>query len=252
MWPRRSSWRIARRRAFSASRSEMTWGPCSRYSSPVRSMCHGRRADGGHHPDEPGDDRHLARQLAQGSLRQVRPRHRLRGQRRRGDESKPVPPGGLWQQPDRPGTDVNSRISTIAGTAGATSTGNIDVAGGNLAGGGPSTLEGTLPAGITLDLDSSTLIAPPVPTTVNAGRINKWRLAFMSGNVASRQRAVMRCKPSVTCRALPRSTSGAARHGLGLSERGRRAGASASCRHACGPLRPACRCPPRRGGAIAG
>jgi len=36
----------------------------------------------------------------------------------------------------------------------------------------------------------------------------------------------MRCKPSVTCRALPHSTSGAARHGLGLSERRRRAGAS--------------------------
>jgi hypothetical protein len=71
-----------------------------------------------------------------------------------------------------PGTDVNSRISTIAGTAGATSTGNIDVAGGNLQGGGPSNLEGTLPAGITLDLDNTTLIAPPVLTTVNAGRIN--------------------------------------------------------------------------------
>ena len=67
--------------------------------------------------------------------------------------------------------DVNITNGVIAGPAGSTATGNIDVV-GPFAGQGPSTLEGTVPAGITLDVDQATLRSPAVTTTVNAGRIN--------------------------------------------------------------------------------
>lgn len=69
------------------------------------------------------------------------------------------------------GTDVNMTNSVFAGTADSTATGNVDIY-GNFQGGGPSTLEGTVPAGITLDVDEVTLQSPAVTSTVNAGRIN--------------------------------------------------------------------------------
>ncbi len=68
-------------------------------------------------------------------------------------------------------TDVNMTNSIFAGAPGSTGTGNVDLV-GPFAGQGPSTLEGTVPAGITLDVDQTTLIAPAVTTTVNAGKIN--------------------------------------------------------------------------------
>jgi hypothetical protein len=69
------------------------------------------------------------------------------------------------------GTDVNITRGIVAGTGASTATGNIDVV-GPFAGQGPSTLEGTVPAGITLDVDSATLKVPATTTTVNAGHIN--------------------------------------------------------------------------------
>ena len=70
------------------------------------------------------------------------------------------------------GTDVNITNSVFAGAPGSTATGNVDIFGA-FNGGGPSTLEGTVPAGITLDVEPQvTLRAPPVDTTANAGRIN--------------------------------------------------------------------------------
>ena len=74
-------------------------------------------------------------------------------------------------------TDVNMTNSVFAGTPGSTATGDVDIVGA-FAGGGPSTLEGTVPAGITLDVEGTTLNAPPVTATVNAGTIN------LSGNGA--------------------------------------------------------------------
>ena len=69
-------------------------------------------------------------------------------------------------------TDVNMTNSIFAGAPGSTGTGNVDIVGA-FGGGGPSTLEGTVPAGIVLDVEQAvTLRAPAVTTTVNAGRIN--------------------------------------------------------------------------------
>lgn len=71
-----------------------------------------------------------------------------------------------------PPTDVNMTNSVFAGTAASNATGNVDVIGA-FAGGGPSTLEGTVPDGITLDVEPAvTLRSPAVTTTVNEGRIN--------------------------------------------------------------------------------
>ena len=70
------------------------------------------------------------------------------------------------------GTDVNMTNSVFAGATGSTATGNVDIVGA-FSGGGPSVLEGTVPAGITLDVEPAvTLQSPAVETTVNAGRIN--------------------------------------------------------------------------------
>jgi hypothetical protein len=78
-------------------------------------------------------------------------------------------------------TDINITTSRIAGSADSTATGNIDVI-GDFNGGGPSVLEGTVPAGITLDIEPKvTLQSPPVDSTVNAGRIN------LNGNASQLQ-----------------------------------------------------------------
>ncbi len=70
------------------------------------------------------------------------------------------------------GTDVNMTNSIFAAAPGSTATGNVDIYGA-FNGGGPSVLEGTVPAGITLDVEPGvTLQSPAVTTTVNAGRIN--------------------------------------------------------------------------------
>jgi hypothetical protein len=77
-------------------------------------------------------------------------------------------------------TDVTITNGVIAGAAGSAATGRLHVV-GPFAGQGPSVLEGTVPAGITLDVDRATLQAPAVTTTVNAGRIN------LKGNAAQLQ-----------------------------------------------------------------
>lgn len=68
--------------------------------------------------------------------------------------------------------DVNMTTGVFAGAPGSTATGNVDIFGA-FNGGGPSVLEGTVPAGIVLDVEPQvTLQSPPADTTVNAGRIN--------------------------------------------------------------------------------